>query len=89
MAITLAEILSTEKIAEIVAVLERMRSATGHWLENVDGDPARVRMACKREQVWTTKWTELLDPNREAIHPVTCPKCLAMMADEPTVVDGG
>lgn len=46
-----------------------------HWLENVDGDPNRLRTACGHFE-WRTKSGQLLDPNREARSPVTCEACL-------------
>jgi hypothetical protein len=62
-----------------------------HWLENVDGDPTKVRTACGKF-LWTrcSFKLPLLDPKRVPTTPVTCPECLVAMlaiADQPTVVE--
>jgi hypothetical protein len=50
-----------------------------HWLENVDGDPARVRTACGRFE-WRRNADRLLDPNRKVLYLITCRECLRAWA---------
>ncbi len=60
-----------------------------HWLENVGGDANCMRTVCGKF-TWTLKPDVArlpLDPNRTAVHTVTCPECLAVMADRPTIVE--
>ncbi len=82
MAKTLQDILSEVTVNKTLSMFDVLPV---HWLENVDDDPTKVRTACERF-VWTSAMATMLDPNRTAVHPVTCAKCLAAMADQPVIV---
>lgn len=52
-----------------------------HKIENVDGDPLRIRTLCG-EFEWTARaGTGLIDSSNWGRHAVTCPGCLRVMEE--------
>jgi hypothetical protein len=59
-----------------------------HWLVSVDDKESRmVQTACGRH-TWELPFKTILDPNRKAINPVTCPECLKAIAEKLNATEG-
>lgn len=84
MAKTLQEILAPEVCGSILSKM--MQNAPVHYVENVDGDPQRMKIACDWF-IWHNPFRHKLIDDSERIYLVTCPECLATMVDVPTVIE--